>query len=169
MSSTPPALAPTPFVLPARLIGRSHIARILREIEAVDSYMSSQAIRSPEVKPVVPGISRVLRELLDANQAALIDQKERQRLLKLLRKVKDAAPQVHMTFAIEPDVIILTDVVKWLRENTHEHALVSVGVQPNIVGGCVVRTPDKVYDLSFQKHFSGLQSTLRDALVKVAA
>jgi F0F1-type ATP synthase delta subunit len=161
-----PALAPEAFVLPPRLIGRSHISRVLREVEAVDTYMASQAIRSPQISPVVPGVSRVLRELVEVNRCDLADQKQRQRLAARLRKTKDSAPVAHVTFAIEPDVLILTELTQWLRANVHEFVLVSAGVQPNIIGGCVVRTPDKVYDFSFKKHFVGKQALLSQAIKK---
>lgn len=169
MSKALTDLAPPTFTLPARLIGRPHISRVIRELEAVDSYMITQAIRSPDVPPVAPGISRVLREVVEVNQLSLLEQKERQRLIRQLTAAKDAGPQVHITFAIEPDILILTKIVTWLRANVHDQALVSVGVQPNIIGGCVVRTPDHVYDLSFQKHFSGKEVQLRKALVEVAS
>lgn len=157
-------LTPQPFVLPPRLIGRPHIARILRELEAVDAYMATQAIRNSDTPPVVPGISRVLRELIEKNAIVMTEPKHRQRLISKLRRIKDTAPVIHITFAVEPDIIILTELTTWVRAEIHDSVLLSVGVQPDIIGGCVVRTPDKVYDLSFKKHFAGKQEILAQAI-----
>lgn len=163
------ALAPKPFVLPARLIGKPHVARIIRELEAVDTYMASQAIRNPQTAPIVPGISRVLRELVEANDILLDDQKQRQQLIRTLKSIKDTAPVAHVTFAVEPDITVLTDLARWMRANTHEWSLLSVGVQPNIIGGCVIRTPDKIYDLSFKKFFAGKQADLQQVIKGIVA
>lgn len=164
-----PALAPQPFVLPPRLIGRPHVSRVLRELEAVDTYMASQAIRNPDAAPVVPGISRVFRELVEDNAVDLTDQKQRQSLMKRIRVIKDTAPVAHITFAVEPDVLVLTELATWMRNNIHEVTLLAVGVQPNIIGGCVVRTNDKVYDFSFKKHFAGKQALLSRAIQEAVA
>jgi F0F1-type ATP synthase delta subunit len=163
------ALVPKPFVLSPRLIGRPHIARVSRELEAVDTYMASQAIRNPKTPPVVPGVSRVLRELVEANDIALEDQAQRQQLIRKLKTIKDTAPVAHVTFAVEPDITILTDIARWMRDNTHEWALLSVGVQPNIIGGCVMRTPDKVYDVSFKKFFANKQADLQQVIKGIVA
>ena len=163
------ALAPQPFVLPPRLIGRPHVSRVLRELEAVDTYMASQAIRNPDAEPVIPGISRVLRELVEDNSIDLTDQKQRQSSMSRIRTIKDTAPVAHITFAVEPDVLVLTELATWMRKNIHEATLLAVGVQPNIVGGCIVRTKDKVYDFSFKKHFASKQALLSKTIREAVA
>lgn len=157
------------FGLPPALLGRPDISRVLRELERIDSILGSQAIRTPENPQVIPSMSRGLSDCITLNNITITDVNERQRLLKMLRQTKEKAPVVHITFAVDPVPAITAQITVWIRENLHSHALVSVGLQPRIVGGCIVRTPDHIYDFSIRKRFKDSEAVLINRLNQVVA
>jgi F0F1-type ATP synthase delta subunit len=69
-------------------------------------------------------------------------------LKERLRKLKDHAPVIHVTFAADVDPQSLQKLVQWFREEVHPHTLVAVGMQPSLIGGVYLRTPNQVHDFS---------------------
>jgi F0F1-type ATP synthase delta subunit len=58
------------------------------------------------------------------------------------------------SFAAEPSARSFEPVLTWLRTNIHPQAMVQIGLQPAIAAGCVLRTPNRVFDMSLR---SGLK------------
>lgn len=152
------------FGLPSALIGRADVSRLLREIEEVDYALETQTIRTPEKPLTIPAMSRALQEILTLNNIEVTNLDERKRMLDALRDAKDRAPNVQITFAVDPEPAITSQLVTWIRNNLHPRALVTVGLQPSIIGGCVVRTPDHIYDFSLRKRFKDEQTNLIQAI-----
>jgi hypothetical protein len=159
------------FLLPPSVVGRSDVSRILREIEKVDYDLEAQAIRQPNQPLTLPNISRSLSEVMSVNNLSLDTLEHRKALLSELRKVKEHAPLTQITFAIDPNPDAVSSIVHWIRTNLHASALITIGMQPSLVGGCVVRTPDHIYDFSLRKMFKDHVSDLAAAIhsVKPAA
>lgn len=155
---------PEQLILPPSITGRSEISRILLEIEAVDYDFEAQTIRTPDAPLVVPPTSRRLQQLAEINTVTIEDVKQRKHLIDQLRSAKDKAPTLHIAFASEPEPAILSQLVAWIRQNLHPVALVTVGIQPGLVGGCVIRTPDHIYDFSFRNHLRSAQPMLVERL-----
>lgn len=154
----------TQFGLPPALIGRADVSRLLREIEQVDYALETQTIRTPDQPLTIPAMSRALKETLTLNNIEVTNLDERKRMLDSLRDAKERAPNVQITFAIDPEPAITSQLVAWIRENLHPRALITVGLQPSIIGGCVVRTPDHIYDFSLRKRFKDEQANLIQAI-----
>jgi F0F1-type ATP synthase delta subunit len=155
------------YVLPPSLIGRVDVARLLREVEAVDSELESQKVRAQEAdkKPAyhLPSISQALNDFVELNALELTKEKERDVIKKQLQHLKDKAPVMHLTFpAAVDDPESLGRLVAWVRDNIHAQALVSIGLQPSLVGGVYIRTPNKVFDFSLKSVLAGK----RDIIVK---
>lgn len=155
---------PEQLVLPPSITGRSEISRLLLEIEAVDYDFEAQEIRNPGAALTVPAISRRLQEVTQSNMASVENAKDRKHLIDQLRSAKDKAPTLHIAFASEPEPAILSQLVAWIRQNLHPVALITVGVQPALVGGCVIRTPDHIYDFSFRNQLRAEQPRLKERL-----
>src|SRR3546814_786555 len=139
------------FVLPPKVIGRADLNHLIMEIEKVDYELGAQAVRSPDQPLVLPSLTRTLTDLLTSNNLSVESPDHRQSLLAELRKAKDHAPVVQITFAVDPEPDALGELLAWIRENLHPSALITVGMQPSIIGGCIVRTPDHIYDFSMRK------------------
>lgn len=152
------------LILPPSLTGQVGISHLLIEIESVDNDLGTQKIRSPGATLVVPAISRQLKEILELNKQSIVSSKDRATLIRQLKTTKEKAPVIHITFASEPEPSILVQLISWIRTNLHPSALVTIGVQPAIVGGCVFRTPDHIYDFSFRNQLVASKSLLTDRL-----
>lgn len=141
---------PLQYVLPAAVVRKADLARLLREIETLDSELEAQKVRSKgeKVSYRLPNISQGLGDFLDQNKLDITDDQGRMELVEHLRKLKDQAPIVHMTFATEADPESLEKLVAYMRQELHPQTLLSVGLQPSLVAGAYVRTPNHVHDFS---------------------
>lgn len=142
------------FALPPSLVGRPDVSRLLLEIEKVDNELETQAIREPNKPLAIPNMSRSLTEATTLNQLDITNRTHRQAMLKAMRVIKDKSPIVQVTFAVDPAPEIVLQLTTWIRQNLHPAALITVGMQPGIIGGCVLRTPDHIYDFSLRKQFT---------------
>jgi hypothetical protein len=151
------------FVLPASLVSRVDVARLVDEVERVDAEMTSSAIRAGEgTAPVIPVLSQRLTDFLAQNELKLDDSKARMTLIQELRQLKDKVPVLHMTFAVTADPESLQQLARWARTTIDPHAVIAVGLQPGLVAGVYLRTPNHVHDFSLR----GLLAGQRGLLVK---
>ena len=109
----------------------------------------------------MPNMSKSLDCFIEMNKIDIANDHARMELKEHLRALKDHAPIIHMTFAVDADPEFLSKLVEWLRQNIHPQTLVSVGLQPSLVGGVHMRTPNHVHDFSIRK----LLATKRDLMV----
>ncbi len=159
----------TQFGLPPALLSRTDVSRLLREIEKLDYALETQTIRTPEKPLAIPNMTQALAECIALNNIDITNLQERKRLISSLREAKEKAPVVQITFAVDPDPAIMSQLVGWIRTNLHPRALVTTGLQPQLIGGCIVRTPDHIYDFSLRKRFQDEQPTLVAMLNQVIA
>jgi len=150
------------YVLPSALIGRADLARLVREVETVDGDLESQKVRTGGDKTAyhMPTMSQALSDFLDLNKIDVTNVHTRMLMKEQLRKLKDKAPIVHMTFAVEADPESIQKLVAWLRENAHPHTLLSIGLQPALVGGVYMRTPNHIHDFSMRSVFQGKRGVM---------
>jgi len=156
------------YVLPAVLITRADLARLMREIEALDNELEAQKVRNHASGKAsgyhLPTMSRSLNDFLEQNHIDIADDKIRVALRETLKDTKEHAPIMHMTFAVEADPEFLQRLVGWLRQEIHPQALLSVGLQPALVGGVYVRTPNHVHDFSIRSLLEDKRDIIRHEL-----
>lgn len=150
--------------LPTALVSSTDVARVIRELELVDNEFEQQRVHSPGAALVVPSLSHSLASLSQDNNVNLADDAARVALRQWMVTIKNSAPVLHVTFASDAEPGIVEQIVGWIRERLHPLALVTTGVQPNLVGGCVVRTPDHIYDFSLRERFHSHRSSFVEAL-----
>lgn len=139
------------FVMPASLVTHLDVAHMVEEVERVDGEMIAAKIRAGEgAQTVVPVLSEPLSDFLAQNELKLDDGKQREALIKELRLLKDTVPVIHMTFAVTADPESLQQLAQYVRESIDPHAVISVGLQPSLVAGVYLRTPNHVHDLSLR-------------------
>jgi len=154
--------------LPALVMTPSDISRLLHEIDSLENYMQQQRVRMPgQPTAKMPKTTRMLDELAVANGVNLLDAASRAYLGGFLRELLAHAPVVHISFASDPSSASLQKIVLWFRKNTDKHVLVRVGLQPSLAAGCVVRTPNKYFDLSLRLRLQRQRSLLRDAVMSL--
>lgn len=151
-----------PFSLPVDLIGSVDLNRLIRELEELDDFMYQTELREPGTPMKMPRLSKRLEKITTENHYSLTDQEHRKKLLQSLKVIEDHAPTIHISFAVDPSDKFMQHVAAWMRENIDRYTLVEVGLQPTIAVGCVVRTDNKIFDMSLRNRFH----EHRDELIK---
>lgn len=145
------ATAAAPAILTPLLVSPSDLKRARREVETLDEFLHQAGLRQGGKAVKMPATSRVLVEMADQSKLNLLKKTDRDRLLKFLVILTQKAPVIHMSFASEPSTAFMNKLIVWLRENIHPQLVVSVGLQPSIAAGCVVRTNSTQYDFSLRQ------------------
>jgi|SRR5665213_488885 len=130
------------------IIGRGDLLRLSREVNALNDFFVGAKARSAASPAELPKTSKQLDRMATDNQCNLLDEKQRQTFSELLKSLESTAPTLHISFATEATPRTLQPIIAWFRENIHPNILLSVGYQPHIAAGCVLRTPNKIFDLS---------------------
>ncbi len=139
--------------LPLAIVSRVEINQVLRELNTLDDFfIGAEARKSREDSVPPPRITRVLNQLIRDNRINLMDQKDRKALQEELKKVLDEAPNLHISFAADPAPAALEKILMWMRANIHPQVLLQVGLQPSIAAGCILRTPNKLFDMSMRAY-----------------
>lgn len=154
----------TEFVMPPSIVTRLDVSRLIAEMERIDNDLTT---RDAQIRSNIPVTEQIdfteqLREFLAVNHIEIGDTADRLDLISKLRRLKMVAPTVHMTFASSADTESLRRLIVWLRESVHPQALMTVGLQPSLIGGVYVRTPNHVHDFSMRAKLAGH----RDIIVK---
>lgn len=143
-------MSPNATVLPSSVQTRSDVARLVRELSEFDELIRQAGLRGTRV-PSAYHLSVPLRATAEVFKIPLDNPEARRKLSDRLKYLHKAAPQIHLSFAVQPPMHVVDSLLAWFRTNGHPATLVQVGVDPSIVVGCRVRTTNKVFDFSFAK------------------
>lgn len=154
--------------LPVLVFGVVEVRRLKRELEALEDFMRQSAIRAPGTQPVLPRLSRLLEAMATDNNRSLLQEAGRTEIRQFLEHIEQTAPTIHISFASDPSSAFVAKLVTWLRGNIHPQVLLQIGLQPTLAAGCVVRTPNKVFDLSLRQNLMGQRAKLMEALDAIA-
>ncbi len=142
------------ITIPNNIVSPTDIARLVREIESVDIFFRDAAIRQSGETNALPRLSKLMDQLVADNQLNLLQEPDRVRISSSLQKLHTSAPVMHISFSVDPPGPYVQKIVAWLRDNIHPQVLVTVGLQPNIGAGCIVRTTNKLFDFSLREYFT---------------
>lgn len=146
-------MEPNEFKLPLGVVGQVEITRMLRELNQLDDFfVAAEARKGGVSSEPPPRLTRLLNELAKDNRFNLLEKKHRVKLHEELEGVFKDAPCLHISFATEPPPKTLEQILRWLRDNIHPQALLQVGLQPTIAAGCMLRTPNKIFDMSLREY-----------------
>jgi hypothetical protein len=136
--------------LPLTVVSQVDAARVLRELNALDDFFVSAAVRKTGVPMQPPRLTRSLGNIARDNGLNLLEDQDRKALAIKLDEIIGKAPILHISFAAEPSPAALERILIWLRDNIHPQVLVQVGLQPNIAAGCVLRSNNRIFDMSLR-------------------
>lgn len=161
----PAAAAPSAgtLKLPVLVFGIVEVRRLRRELEALEDFMSQAALREPGKQVALPRVSRLLDALAAENHLNLLQPDARKQLRVFLGDVEHHAPKIHMSFATDPSSAFTAKIVAWLRGSIAPDVLLEVGLQPTIAAGAIVRTTNKVFDLSLRQRFADSDQLMLEA------
>lgn len=129
------------------------VGRLIRELEQLDDAVLQEGLRHKDKTPSMPKTSQLMDRLLQENHLDLLEKADRQRLREFLTGVKDKAPVLHISFSADPPASFIEKIMAWLRREIDPLVLMSVGLQPNIGAGCIVRGRNKQFDFSLRQDF----------------
>lgn len=154
--------------LPVPVVSKVDVGRLLRELEQVDAALSQATLRSPGATFEAPKASSLFEKTLKLNKLDVLQAADRQRLQQFLEAARNSAPVLNFSFSVDPSQAFMEKLIVWLRREIHPLMLVTIGLQPNIGAGCVVRSTNKYFDMSLRQAFNNKQDMLRDALLPAA-
>ena len=153
------------LTMPPTVVGPVDIGRLSRELGSINEVMMQLELRKSGTEVKLPKTSSTMDLMLAHNQLNLLRESDRKVLGKYLDIVKEHAPVVHMSFSADPTSVFLDKLMTWLRTEINPHLLLTVGLQPNIGAGCVVRTTNKYFDFSLKEAFNNKRNLLIDKIV----
>ena len=147
----------TEFIIPSNVVTRLDVSRLVSEMERVDNDMTAAAVHAELNAQDIqrPAMSQQLQAFLEQNQMIIDDGRARTEIIKQLHALKEKVPVIHMTFAVAADGESLQTLTQWVRDQVHRQAVIDVGLQPALVGGVYVRTPNHVHDWSLRAKLHG--------------
>ena len=149
------------FKLPVSVANKRDLSHLLRDFERVDNEFTTSKVREKVGSSSdSPQLTDIMGDFLQLNQTDFSGDSNRTSLIQELRKLKDSATVVHMTFSGETDPDSLQKIVAWARESLGSQVLVEASVQPSLVAGVYVRTSNKVHDLSLRSRLKQSHGTL---------
>jgi hypothetical protein len=160
----PSQAAAASFTLPILVFGVVEVRRLIRELEALEDFMSQAALRQAGTQPALPRLSRVCEGLAQDNHLNLLQADHRKALAGFLQQLEAQAPRLHISFAADPSSAFTAKLVGWLRTNVDPYVLLEIGLQPIIAAGCVVRTNNKMFNLSLRERFANSDTLLLNAI-----
>jgi F0F1-type ATP synthase delta subunit len=154
------------FILPPNVVTRIDVSRLVSEMERVDNEMTASAVREKtgSEQQAHPVLSEQLNQFLNQNGLNIDSGISRATIVKELRQLKDKVPILHMTFAVTADAESLQQLTSWVRETIHPQAVIDVGLQPGLVAGVFLRTPNHVHDFSMRGALKGRHGLLVEEL-----
>src|SRR5579884_941640 len=151
--------------LPTAVIGPMDLSRLLRELDNINEVMLQLKLRKSGDNVKLPKTTQLMDELIKANNVNLLEETDRLTLKHYLATIKEHAPLIHMSFSVDPSPLFLDKLIVWLRQNIHPMLLLTIGLQPNLGAGCIVRTTNRYFDLSLKQAFSDRRYLLIDRLI----
>jgi F0F1-type ATP synthase delta subunit len=155
------------FSLPLSVVSPVDLGRLIRELEALDNDLNQAVISFPDNEPKMPLLSRLLDEAIAVNKIVPQVADDRKRLIAYLWDMKAKAPVLHVSFSADPSPSFTQKLLVWLRQNINKDVLVTIGLQPSIGAGCIVRTNNKFFDLSLRKDMLSKRGLLLSEISEV--
>ncbi|MBP9852887.1 MAG: hypothetical protein QG629_485 [Patescibacteria group bacterium] len=155
-----------PIHLPVGVVSTGDVRRLRREVSEMEDTIQAIRLRTNAPVAKLPRLSRALEELSSTNRLNFLMPEDRKHAAIFLDNVLSKAPVLHISFASEASRKFTTEIVMWLRANFDSEMLVEIGLEPNIAAGCIVRTTNRYFDFSLQKHLESKRSMLLERIME---
>lgn len=149
--------------LPLLVSSLVDIGRLKRELEVIDNVMLQSKLRESG-QVALPKPSHLMEQTVQLNKLNLAEETHRKVLDQFLELIRKKAPTIHMSFSADPPQSFIEQIMAWLRREIHPQILLTIGMQPNIGAGAIVRTANKQFDFSLRKDFESKRDILAKSL-----
>lgn len=157
------------YSLPLQVATPVDVGRLIREVEALDNILIAYDVKGTVDEAKMPKTTLLLDAIIDANKMNLLDADQRAKLLQFLQTARAHAPVIHVSFGSDPAPAFIEKLMTWLRREIHPQLLITVGLQPNVGAGCLVRTTNHYFDFSLRESFKNNRELLMAKLREVEA
>ncbi len=152
------------FKLPLTVSTKVDIGRLIRELETLDNSARKNELLKQSAATDLGDISASMKNLLEINKLDLQKNQDRLVIKAFLNDLKKQAPVIYISFSSDPPAKFMEQITEWFRREINPSVLLSVGMQPKIGVGCIVRTANKQFDMSLGKDFDKKRSLLLDRI-----
>jgi hypothetical protein len=139
--------------LPMQVTSPVDVGRLLRELESIDAALTQAGLRGEDLAAKMPKATTLMDQTVQLNKLNLADIGHRQQLANFLKAVKTKGPLLHISFSADPSTTFTEKLLTYLRNEIHPNVLLTIGLQPNIAAGCIVRSTNKYFDFSLRQEF----------------
>jgi hypothetical protein len=156
------------LMLPTSVLTRADVGQLVSELEDVeDSLLQLKARKTSDHHDhtTAPPIGKRLHNVAELNKLDLQKPGDRQEMKARLKHAREKAPLMYISFSNEPSLAFLEKLIVWLRREINPNLLISIGLQPAIGAGCIVRTTNKFFDLSLRQTFIKQRQLLLEQIV----
>lgn len=150
--------------LPYSIVTLANVNRVVRELQAIDDFLSEASLRQGGTPVNLPRTGQLLTDFIDMNKLNLLQKNDLAMAQNFMVSLQKRAPTIHISFSVEPTAVFINKLIIWLRQNIHPALLLRIGLEPNLIVGCVVRTNNKEFDFSLKKHLAQHRAILRKLL-----
>jgi hypothetical protein len=157
------------LVLPLSVTSPTDLGRLLRELGILDNYLMQFDLKGQTGSVKMHKTSLLLDSVIDANKLDLLQPEQRKRIIGFLQDTKANAPVLHISFGADPSPSFVEKLMTWLRREIHPQVLLTIGLQPNIGAGCLVRSTNRYFDFSLRENFTKNRELLMSKLREVNA
>lgn len=154
------------YQLPELVISPADVSRLLRELEAIDDTLLNHKLLKNAGEAKMLKTSRLLDQTVELNKLNLLHQTDRRQLRVFLAAVREHAPVLHMSFSADPSPTFLGKLMAWLRREIHAQVLLTIGLQPTIGAGCILRSTNRYFDFSLRQDFAKKRDLLLTELIQ---
>ena len=146
--------------LPVQVAAKADVGRLLRELELIGNALLQLNLRTGGAPVKLPKTSRLLEQTVELNRLDLLKPQDLQALGRFLANMYKTAPVLHISFSSDPSPLFTEKLTAWLRQEIHPRALLTIGLQPSIGAGCVVRGNSRYFDFSLKQSFRAKRGLL---------
>lgn len=155
--------------LPAGIIGQSDLKRLIRELENYEEIAHQRSLtKGRGIKNKTHYHSQLLQEIASELALKIDRQTDRNTLTSFLGDIKSGSPTLNIYFASEPPNSAVQQLVQWFRKEVHPAVLLEVHVRPSILGGCIIRSSNKIFDYSHAAKIEAADKVLSKKLKTLA-
>ena len=149
--------------LPLGVSTKKDLMMLSREL-SVFSNKVYQSIMHHEKPIKYPPISDNLRQFIILNQLDFKNPRQCQKAIMSLGDIKKYAPIVHVSFAQNPPIDVIQKITGWFRKEVDPNCLITIGLQPSIAAGIILKTTNKQFDFSIRQRLESKKIKLKESL-----
>lgn len=149
--------------LPLGVSTKKDLMMLSRELSTFSNQVY-QSIMHHEKPIKYPPISDNLRQFIVLNQVDFKNPRKCQQAITSLGEFKKYAPIVHISFAQNPPIDVIQKITAWFRSQVDPNCLITIGLQPSIAAGIILKTTNKQFDFSIRQRLESEKEKLKESL-----